>query len=208
MKQDGFATLQRERLAQQILHRQALEHHCGGLLEADCIRQFHQLLGRQHMQLAIRAQRSGGIGHAVAHLKTADRSTHRLDDARTFGAQAGRQRWRRIQAAAEIGVDKIQADRLVLHPYLIRTWGCGCVVGVVENVRAAVTVELDTHGHFQILPRLNAWMMPARAETCRYPIVCIDRRQLRPWGGRCYADRPFFPAATCRLALPAFKVPP
>ena len=190
------------------MHRQAFEHYRGGLLEADRVRQFDQLVGGQYVQIAVSAQRAGGIGHAITHLQMADTRADRLNNARAFGAQTGWQRRWRVQATAEIGVDKIQADRLILYPHLIRAWGDGVVIGVFENVGSAVMAELDTHGHFQSLPRLSAWMMPARAQRCRYPIVCIDCRQLRPWGGRCYAGRPFFPAATCRLALPAFKVPP
>ncbi|MNQ74424.1 hypothetical protein D3C85_891790 [compost metagenome] len=151
MEQDGFAALEGEHLAQQVLHGQTLEHHRRGLLEADRLRQLDQLARRQHVQLAVGAQRPGSVGHAVADLELADLGADRFDDAGALVAQARRQgRWR-IQAAAEIGVDEVQADRLIVHADLVGA-GCGwLVVAVLEYFGAAVAAELNTLGHTRLL---------------------------------------------------------
>jgi hypothetical protein len=92
---------------EQVLHRQALQHHGGRGLEIDRVRQAHQDVGRHHAQLAVGAVRPAGIGHAVARLHVGHALADRLDHAGAFLAQAGGQR-HRVQAGAEIDVDKFR----------------------------------------------------------------------------------------------------
>ncbi|MNV45978.1 hypothetical protein D3C71_1377920 [compost metagenome] len=84
VEQDGFATLEFISLTQQVLHGQALEHHAGGLFEADGVRQFHQIGLGQDVNLAVGAQRPAAIGHAIADLEAGHVAAHCLDHARTL----------------------------------------------------------------------------------------------------------------------------
>jgi hypothetical protein len=117
------------------------------------------------MQLAVGAQRPGGVGHAVADLKLLDLGADRLDDAGALVAQARRQRRWRVQAAAEIGVDKVQADRLVLYPYFMEAWGGGLVVEIVEDFGTAVAAELDTLGRAGLLEWLSGGLAAGKGEA-------------------------------------------
>ena len=99
------------------------------------------------MQFAVGTQRAGGVGDAVTHLEALDLTANRLDHPGTFGAQARGQRWRLVQAAAEIGVDEVQADGAVGHTHFARAWRCRLVVTIFQHVAAAVLAELDTLGH-------------------------------------------------------------
>ncbi len=147
MKEDGFAGLQRMHLAQQVLCGQALEHDCRRLLEADRIRQLHQMPRRQYVMLAVGTQRTGGVGDALADLPLIDALSHRLDHASAFGAQARRQAWRRVEAAAEIGVDEIQADGVVAHAYFTGRGDGHLDLDLFENLGTTVLAELDALRH-------------------------------------------------------------
>ena len=103
------------------------------------------------MHVTVGAERASGIGHAIAHLESGNALADRLDHARPFGAQAGRQRWRRIQATAEIGVDEVQADGLVAHLDLVRAWRLGVEAHQLQDFRAAMLAELYTSGHLALL---------------------------------------------------------
>eukprot|EP01132_Coremiostelium_polycephalum_P020350 gene20351-biopygen11280 len=99
------------------------------------------------MQFAVGAQRAAAVGHAIADLELSDFAAHRINHAGTFCAQARRQgRWC-IQAAAEIGVDEVQANGLVLHANLLRAGFCRGVVHILKHFGAAMGTELDTFGH-------------------------------------------------------------
>src|SRR5690606_19785151 len=124
----------------------------------------------------VRTQRAGGVGDPVADLEAAHRAAQRLHLAGTLGAQAGRQRWRQVQAAAEIGVDEVQADGAVAHPHFMGAGLGGRVVAVLEHLGAAVGAELDTLGHACTLHRKRRYRTPAD-----------PRRQPGGW----YASRPF-----------------
>jgi hypothetical protein len=52
----GLQAFDRQRLLQQVLRRQALEHHAGGGVEGDAVGQLGHRLGRHHAHLAVRAR--------------------------------------------------------------------------------------------------------------------------------------------------------
>ena len=97
--------------AQQVLHGEALQHHARGLLEGDAVGQLHQAVGR-HGALGVRAERAVAVGDAVAHLELGHARADGLDHARALDAEARRQR-HRIEAGAMVGVDVVEADRVV-----------------------------------------------------------------------------------------------
>ena len=99
------------------------------------------------MQLAVGAQWATAVGHAVTDLELGDLAAHRIHHTGAFCTQARWQGWRRIETAAEIGVDKIQADGLVTHANLLRAWFCRGVVHILKYFGAAMGTELDTFGH-------------------------------------------------------------
>ena len=151
MEQNGLAALEFIGLTQQVLHGQTLEHHPGGGFEADLVRQLHQIGFRQDVQFAVGAQRAAAVRDAVTDLEPCNVAAHRLNNACTFRAQAGRQGWRCVEAAAEIGVDEIQADSLVGYAHLIRAGRGGFVINKLEYFGTAVGAELDTLCHLPAL---------------------------------------------------------
>ena len=109
-----------EGTAQQILHRQALEHHGGGLLEADIAGQLYRAIGRQYPLRGVAAG-TGGVGDAVAALEFGDAGADVDDLAGSFAAEHEWQaagRW--IHALAEIDVGEIDAAGVLLHADLAR----------------------------------------------------------------------------------------
>ena len=99
------------------------------------------------MQLAVRTQWATAVGHAVTDLELRDLAANRIHHASAFCAKARRQGWRRIQAAAEIGVDEVQADGLVPHTHLLWPRFCRGVVHILKHFGATMGAELDTFGH-------------------------------------------------------------
>jgi hypothetical protein len=89
MEQHEVARLQAAlRLAplEQVLGRQALEHHGGPGLERDRIGQAADELRRHHPPLAIGAGRLAGVGDAVAHLEMRHALAYRLHHTRGLHA--------------------------------------------------------------------------------------------------------------------------
>ena len=147
VEQNGFTAFELIGLAQQVLHGQAFEHGTGGLFKADLIRQVHQVGGGQHVRLAVGTQRAAAVGHTVADFELADFTANGIDYASTFRTQTRWQGRRRIEATAEVGVDEVQADRLVAHPNLLWARFRWRVVHIFKYVGAAMGAELDTFGH-------------------------------------------------------------
>ncbi len=100
------------RAADQVPRGHALQHHRRALLVGDAVGQFHQSVGRHDARLAIGAERSAGIGDAVARLQVGDAGPDLLDNACSLGAEPARQR-HRVEAAALVGVDVVEPDRRV-----------------------------------------------------------------------------------------------
>mmetsp|Transcript_885 Transcript_885/g.2059 ORF Transcript_885/g.2059 Transcript_885/m.2059 type:complete len:345 (-) Transcript_885:1610-2644(-) len=150
----------RQRLAQQVLHGQALEHHCRAGLEVDGLGQLEHALGRHHARRRIGARRVAGIGGTVAGPQVADALAHRLDDARPFHAQAGRQR-QRIGAVAVIDVDVVQPAGVVADADLARAGLAHLDVHPLQLLRAARGLDDDgLFAHLLLLVAMSA-IVPA-----------------------------------------------
>ena len=108
----GLQGLDRLDAAQQVLRRQAFEHHGRAGFERDAIGQLAHAFGGHHALFAIAAGRHAGVGRAVAHLQVRDALAHGLDHARSFHAQL---QWHGVgvQAGALVDVNEVQADGLV-----------------------------------------------------------------------------------------------
>ncbi|MNE77475.1 hypothetical protein D3C80_1737930 [compost metagenome] len=112
---------------------------------------MHQVGLGQHMQVAVGPQRAAAVRHPVADLEPRNIRADRLDHARALGTQARWQgRWR-IKAAAVVGVDEIQTDRLIADAHLLRAGLGRRVIDVLEHFGTAVGTELDTFGHLHFL---------------------------------------------------------
>jgi hypothetical protein len=107
MQQDGVAGFDAIGLADQILHRQALQHHrrCG--LVVDAVGQFDQAFGRNQPLFGIGAERRASIGDAVARLEIGDARPDFLHHASPLAAQAARQ-LHRIKPRPVVNIDKVQ----------------------------------------------------------------------------------------------------
>ena len=144
--QDGLARLHHMGAADQVPRGHALEHHRRGLLVGDAVGHRHQPVGRHHPRLGIGAERPAGIGDAVAGLEAADAGPDLLDDAGALAAEAARQR-HRVEAAALIGVDVVEADRGVPEPHLAGAGLADLDLLPVQHLGAAGLLETDRLHH-------------------------------------------------------------
>ncbi|MCY1520145.1 hypothetical protein D9M68_549160 [compost metagenome] len=149
MEQHEVARLQAfggQRLLQQVLRGEALEHHGRAGLEGDVVGQFAHALGGHHAQFAVGAGRLARVGGAVAHLQVRHALAHCLDDARGFHAQLQRH-LERVQAGALVGVDEVQAHGLVADADLA---GAGLAHLDLDDLQFLGTaVAVDTDGFAQ-----------------------------------------------------------
>jgi hypothetical protein len=131
---------------EQVLRREALEHHGRAGVEVDSIGQLAHALGRHHAQFAITAGRLAGIGGAVTGLEVGDTLTHRLDHSRGLHAQRRRHR-QRVQAGAVIDVDKVQSDAVVPDAYFAGARFAHAHVGDLQLFRAARLLDSYCFAH-------------------------------------------------------------
>jgi hypothetical protein len=146
VEKDGIALLHLEDLTDQVLRGQALQHHGRALLVADALGQYDQALGRHDARFGIGALRAADIGDVVAGLDVADAGADLLDHAGCFGAEPARQR-HGVEAAADIGLDIVEADRGVAHARLARAGFADGDFFPVQNFGAAGLVETDGMRH-------------------------------------------------------------
>ncbi len=171
VEEDRLAGLDRVGAPQQVLDREALQHHAGGLLEGDRVGQLHQPLGGMDLHLGVGAQGAGGPGHAVADLQVGDAGADRLDHARAFPADRRGQR-QRVQAAAMVGVDVVEADGLEADAGLVGAGIADRDLVPLQDFGAAGLVESDRVGHclllsFVRLVRLVAYRLNATPRDAR-----------------------------------------
>ena len=107
-----MARRDRENLADEILHRQALQHHRGRGLEGDGVRQFDQPIRWHHAHLRVAAVRRH-IGHTIADLDRFNILPEADDLARRLVTQDEGHSRRLVMAAAKVGIDEIHADRAI-----------------------------------------------------------------------------------------------
>jgi hypothetical protein len=92
MQEHGVAELGAVGPMDQVIGRQALQHHRRGLFVLDRVGQLDQRRSRHDARFGIGAGRSAGIGDAVAGLHIGDAVADRLDGARSLQADAAGQR--------------------------------------------------------------------------------------------------------------------
>ena len=90
----------------------AQQQHRRSVPKVDAVRQFQQLPRRQAARLAVGTERSAGVGRPVAGHNISDPGADRFDDPGTLEAQTTRQ-GQRVEAAAVVGIDVVEADRLM-----------------------------------------------------------------------------------------------
>jgi hypothetical protein len=105
---------------------------------------------RNIADFGIGADRAAGIRDAVTHLDFADALAHRLDHARAFNANPRRQR-QRVKTGAVIGVDEIEADRMVAHCGFTRSRGRHNDRLPAQHLGAAGLVNANGVGHGGLL---------------------------------------------------------
>ena len=139
------ATLQaflRQRLAQQVLGGQALQHHRGAGLERDRVRQFDDAFGGHHAQRAVTARRVAGVSSAVAHLQMGHALAHGLDDTRRLHPERQRHR-QRVHARTLVHIDEIQAAGMVADADLAWPRLADRKVDEVHGFGAAVLIDAN-----------------------------------------------------------------
>jgi hypothetical protein len=109
VEKDGVAGFDAIGLADQVLHREALQHHGRGGFVVDAVGQLEQAIGRDQARFGIGTDRRAAIGDAVAGLQIGHAGSDFLDHAGRLTAQAAGQLGR-IGARAVVDVDKIQSN--------------------------------------------------------------------------------------------------
>ena len=108
----GLQAFNRQGLLQQVLRREAFQHHGRAGVKGDVVRQLAHRFGRHHTALAVAARRVAGIGRAVAHLEVRDPCAHGFNNACTLHAQRQGQGIG-IKARALVDINEVQAASLV-----------------------------------------------------------------------------------------------
>ena len=131
----GVAFLDLVRAADKIPRRHALQHDRRRDPVVDAGGNLHQPVDRTQTLLGVRPHRLR-IGDAIADLEFLHLRADRFDHARAFHAERERQRVR-VQPAAVIDVDEVEADRGVAHQHLARAGGADLDLFPVHFLGAA-----------------------------------------------------------------------
>jgi hypothetical protein len=110
MEQNGLAGFDTISLADEILHRQTLQHHRRGRFVVNAVGQLDQAIGWNQPLLGIGAGRCASIGDAVAGFQIGDIRPDLLDNPSRLAAEPARQ-CDRIKSRAVVDVDKVQSHR-------------------------------------------------------------------------------------------------
>ena len=146
MQQDGVAGFDAISLADQVLHRQAFQHHRRRRLVVDAIGQLEQAIGGNQSRLGIGAERRGTVCNAIARLQISDAGSDFFDHARGLAAQAAWQ-LHRIKSGAIIDVDEVQSDRGVADARLPGTGLADAYFLPDEDIGSAGAVKADGVRH-------------------------------------------------------------
>src|SRR5262249_44353715 len=151
MHEHGHALLDLEGAAHEIFHGHALEHHRGGLLVADIVRELYGAVGRHNPLRGVTAG-TADIGDAVAALELVHVRADRYDLAGGFIAGDERQAARcRIEADAEVHVDEIDAAGVLLDAQLARSRSGNVDLFVGQNLGPADLVHAYRSNHRSLL---------------------------------------------------------
>ena len=129
----------------QVVHRQALQHHRRRLLVADALGHLHHAVGGHDARFAVRA-RQAGIGDPIAFLQILYARTHGVDHAGAFIA-GDRRDLHRIKPGALVGVDEVDADGGVPDSHLSRAGVAHRHVVDLQHFGPALLVKTDCLGH-------------------------------------------------------------
>jgi hypothetical protein len=105
---------------EQVLCRQAFQHHRRAGLERDRLGQLDDGLRRHHARDRIASRRAAAVGGAVARLEVGDAGADRLDDAGAFVAHGQRHR-QCVDARALVDVDVVEPGGVLADADLART---------------------------------------------------------------------------------------
>ena len=155
-------------LLQQVLRRQALEHHGRTGLEIDGVWQLADAFGRHHADLAIAARRLAGVGGAIACLEVRHARSDGLDHAGRLHPELQRHR-QLVHARALVNVDEVQADRLVPDPDLAGSRLADSDIDDLHLFGTAMLVDADGSAHGDLLVVLKL----RHAATIRSPMPAV-----------------------------------
>ena len=134
---------------EQILDGHALQHHGGGRLVGDAFRQLHGN-GRGNVPLGRVAAQRRHVGHAVADAEAGDAVPKRRDLASRLVAGDEGERRRLVVAAAEIGIDVVDADRGLADAELAGPGGRQIDFFVSEYLGPAVLMNPNCRDHVSL----------------------------------------------------------
>ncbi len=136
--------------------RHAFQQDRGGGREIDVIGHVHELAGRAQHEFGVGADRLQ-IRDAIAGPETADVSADGLDHAGAFIAGNERQ-WRWIKTAALIGIEKIDADRVIAHEHFAGRRSRFFDFRPLHDVRSTIVLD-SNHVRHICIPRY--WLVSA-----------------------------------------------
>jgi hypothetical protein len=142
----GLQAFDRQRALQEVLHRQALQHHARRGVEGNAVGQLADRLGRHHPHFAVRARHVARIGRAVTDFQVRDALAHRLDHTGAFHAQGQGQRVG-VQTRALIDIDEVQPAGVVADPDFAGARRADLEVYHLHRFGAAVLLDLDCLAH-------------------------------------------------------------
>jgi hypothetical protein len=145
-KVTGFEATLGQRALEQVLGRQAFEHHGRTGLERNRIGQLAHALGGHHTHFAIAAGWLAGISCTVAHLQVRHALAHGFHHTRALHAQL---EWhgQGVQAAALVHVNEIQANGFVADADLTRARLTHRDIDQLHDFGTTVLVDLDCKAH-------------------------------------------------------------
>ncbi len=132
----------RPRPREQIRDGHALEHHRGAARAVDVVRKPDDGRRVHHARGRVAAGLAARVRDAIADRDVRDAGADRFDDPGALGAEHRGQR-DRVQPAAVIAVDEVDADRLVADAHLARTGIADLDVGELQHVGTTGAIDLD-----------------------------------------------------------------
>ena len=115
MKQEGLTGADFIGLTQQILCGQPFQKTGCGLFKADRFRQMHQAIFRHVVHFAVSPHRRHAVDHAITGFKQRHTTTNARHDARGFRPEARGESGNRIEPAANVSIDVINADSAIFN---------------------------------------------------------------------------------------------
>ena len=167
-------------LAQQVAHRHALQHHRRAGLVVDAVRQLDETVHRHQPLFRVAADRAS-VGATVADLELGHAGADRHHLAGTLVARNERHR-HLVEARALIGIDVVDAHRMLLQPHLPRPRLADLHALPLHHLGAAVLMDADGVDHDR--HSLLGWVWAGRNNSKSPPNPHKER------GRHCGLDNP------------------